>query len=155
MESTTAGQARIKTKAYHYKASLEWTHARSGVTDADGKPSINVSSPPEFRGEEGVWTPEDFFVAAINACTMTTFLSFAEREKLEIEGYRSEADGTLEMDEGTFRFTRVVVRPTILVRDESRVAATLELMHKAHEKCLIANSVRSVVEVETRIEVLG
>jgi len=34
---------------------------------SSGKPSFRVASPPEFRGEEHVWTPEDLFVAHVES----------------------------------------------------------------------------------------
>ncbi|MBI3191832.1 MAG: OsmC family protein, partial [Pedosphaera parvula] len=54
---------------------------------------FRVASPPEFKGEAGVWTPEDLFVAAVNVCTMTTFAAFAQRLNLPVLSYRCEAEG--------------------------------------------------------------
>ncbi len=145
----------VRHKSFKYHTAVEWTSGRSGRIEATDKPAIDVSSPPEFRGEAGVWTPEDLFVAAVNTCTMTTFLALAEKAGFETVGYRSDAEGTLEFSDGSFRFTRVVVRPTILVADQNAIFTAMELIEKAHDKCLVANSIRAEVEVEPRIDVLG
>jgi organic hydroperoxide reductase OsmC/OhrA len=112
-----------------------------------------VASPPEFKGHPGFWTPEDLLVAAVNSCTMMTFLSAAAREKIALASYEADAQGTLETAEGTFRFTRVVLRPRIVVaREEDRERAA-SAFRKAEAGCLVTSSLTTVVEGEPRIEV--
>lgn len=149
--SSTIGT--VKHKTFTYRASVQWLEKRSGLLGSGGKPEIRVSSPPEFKGEEGVWSPEDLFVAAVNICTMTTFLAFAQKKELPLERYASTAEGTLAFQDGSYRFTHVVVRPTIVVRDESSVDAAKTIIHDAHEKCLISNSIMGDVTVEPEIQV--
>ncbi|MHB9001974.1 MAG: OsmC family protein [Thermoanaerobaculia bacterium] len=78
----------------------------------------------EFYGEAGTWTPEDLFVASLEICTMTSFLALAQRHHLPIEEYESHAEGTLESFEGAYRFTRVTLRPRIVIADGSAVRQT-------------------------------
>lgn len=146
-----AGEPQFKPKTYSYSTDVKWVGARAGQLESEGKPAFRVASPPEFKGEAGVWSPEDLFVASVNICTMTTFLSMAERAKLSLSSYTSTAQGTLELVEGSFRFTRIVIRPQV------RVAADLvgqaeKLMHDAHAKCLISNSMKCEVRVEATVE---
>src|SRR5687768_10816971 len=108
-----ASAAGMRPKSYTYHTRVEWAGARAGQLHAEGKPSFRVASPPEFKGEAGVWSPEDLFVASVNICTMATFLSFAERAKLALSSYSSTAEGTLELVDGGFRFTRIVVKPVL------------------------------------------
>jgi organic hydroperoxide reductase OsmC/OhrA len=68
---------------------------------ADGKPNVDVATPADFGGHEGVWGPEDLFAAAVNCCIMTTFLYYQAKEGVELVSYRSSAEGILEFgDEG-------------------------------------------------------
>ena len=60
---------------------------------AAGKPDLEVSSPPEFKGEAGIWTPEDLFVGALNACILMTFVAFATQKGLEFASYECRAEG--------------------------------------------------------------
>jgi hypothetical protein len=70
-------EAKIKGHTYH--TAVRWTGEKRGVSTANGKPPIDVATPPEFQGHEGIWSPEDLFVSSVNACVMMTFLAFAER----------------------------------------------------------------------------
>ncbi len=95
MEST--GQAAVHARTFTYRTSTTWLDGRSGMLSSDGKPSIRVASPPEFKGEPNVWTPEDMFVASVEICHMATFISFAARQSLPVTSYRSHANGVLEL----------------------------------------------------------
>jgi organic hydroperoxide reductase OsmC/OhrA len=153
LETKAPVPPKVRHKSFTYRTSADWTSGRSGVLGATGKPALAVSSPPEFKGEAGRWTPEDLFVASIDLCTMTTFVSFAQRLNLPLLGYRSEAEGLLEFLDGGYRFTRVVLRPTITLAEPAAVEPAAKAMRDAHEACLIGRSVRAEVVVEPRIEV--
>jgi len=140
----------IRPKSYTYQTRVEWAGARAGQLHAEGKPTFRVASPPEFKGEAGVWSPEDLFVSSVNVCTMTTFLSFAERAKLVLASYASTAEGTLELADGSFRFTRIVIKPQLRVQAD-QVEQARKLMHDAHAKCLVSNSMRCEVVVELTV----
>lgn len=142
----------MKHKRFEYDTNVKWIKGREGTIRAPGRPEMTFGSPPEFGGEKGVWTPEDFFVAAINSCTMTTFLALAEREGLQLVSYESDATGLLEYLEG-YQFTRVTLRLRIEIDDESQKELAERLIEKAHDRCLIGNSVRSDVIIEPTITV--
>ncbi len=144
-------QSKPKYKSFHYSTNLRWVGDRAGMMNAEGKPEFRVASPPEFKGEEGVWTPEDLFVAAVETCTMTTFLAFAYRKKLPLKSYESKAEGKLEFVDGGYRFTRVILKPVIVVSSADAIDEAQKIIHTAHEKCLIANSIRAEVEIEPEI----
>lgn len=140
-----------RPRSYTYSTNVRWTGARAGELSALGKPSLKVASPPEFKGEAGVWTPEDLFVASVNMCTLTTFVSMAERAGLRIASYASDAEGLLEIVDGSFRFTKITIRPRITVADASQVEQTKSVLMESHTKCLVSNSMRSTVVVEPTV----
>jgi len=146
METTTQPIKKFKTFTYH--TGVEWKSERQGYLRSDGKPDIDVSSPPEFKGLPGVWTPEDFFVASVEICTMSTFLSFGGRKGIPLKSYKSSAEGILENLDGKYRFTRVVVKPEIVVESSWTKEQVMEVVHQAHDHCLIANSVTATVLIE-------
>jgi organic hydroperoxide reductase OsmC/OhrA len=152
---TTSDSAppKVRHKSFTYRTASQWTSGRSGVVTSEGKHAVLASSPPEFKGEPGRWTPEDLFVAAIDLCTMTTFTAFAQRLKIPVISYQSEAEGTLEFVDDGYRFTRVVLRPRIMVAEPAAVATAEKAMHDAHESCLVARSVRAEVTIEPTIGV--
>ncbi len=137
-----------KSKVYHYRTTVKWTEQRKGVISCDGKPEVQVATPPEFKGHEGIWSPEDLFVASANICLMTTFLAVAERAGLAFSAYESAAEGRLELVEGKFQFTAITIRPSITVKSGDDTAQAKELIEKAERNCLISNSMKATVSLE-------
>ena len=49
----------VTHKTFTYETFSEWVGAKAATFSSVGKPTFRVASPPEFRGEKNVWTPED------------------------------------------------------------------------------------------------
>lgn len=138
----------VRSKVYLYQTTVRWTEQRKGVISCAGKPEVEVATPPEFKGHEGIWSPEDLFVASANVCLMTTFLAVAERAGLAFLAYESEAEGRLESVEGKFQFTAITIKPTITVESDADTGKAKELIEKAEANCLISNSMKATVTLE-------
>lgn len=138
----------IRAKSFRYVTSVRWTGEKKGAMTVAGKPPVEVATPPEFKGHEGIWSPEDLYVAAVNSCILTTFLAFAGRAGLAFEEYESEAEGLLEFMDNRFVFTKIVVRPRIALRAGEEQAKAEEILHKAERNCLVSNSIRTEVVLE-------
>lgn len=143
----------VRAKSFTFRTGVEWTRGATGVLKAEGKPPLTVSAPPEFRGEPGIWTPEELFVASVEVCLMSMFLSFAAKKNLPLVAYRSHSNGVLESVDGEYRFTRVVIFPTITVAAAAEEAEVLTVLRDAERHCLVANSIASIVEVTPTIMV--
>ncbi|MFW9992517.1 MAG: OsmC family protein [Candidatus Odinarchaeota archaeon] len=139
---------------YEYDVSVKWTDGRKGELKVEGKTSLVVATPPEFKGPEGFYSPEDLFVAAELSCFMTTFLAMAEKVKAEFTSYDSSATGTLERDESGFRFTKIVLRPVITIEEEVKKPPVEKALNLAKKYCLISRSINSEVVLEPEITVL-
>ena len=142
----------VAQKIFSYRTTTEWL-GRKDVRFAatqDKKPFI-VTAPPEFRGKPGEWTPEELFVGSIETCLMLTFASLVEKHHLPVEAYTSEAAGVLEFADGAYRFTRVTIKPTIVVNDATAAPKVLKLIEAANRDCLISNSVITSVVVEPSV----
>lgn len=142
----------VRSKVYTYRTSVKWTEQKKGMITCEGKPDIQVATPPEFKGHEGIWSPEDLFVAAANVCLMTTFLSVAERAGLVFTSFQSEADGRLELVDGKFQVTTIVLRPHLTLAAGSDAGKAKELLEKAEANCLISHSMKTRVCLEPIIE---
>jgi len=93
--------------------------------------------------------PEQLFVASLSACHMLWFVSLASTMKLVVNRYVDEAEGVLEKNsEGRRAMTRITLRPAVEFAVPPSPAILAELHHEAHEKCFIANSVRTEVIVK-------
>ena len=134
-----------------YQTSVQWSTRRKGKLATEGMPSIEVATPPEFPGgHPGIWSPEHLFVGAAEVCLMTTFLSIAEKSKLEFLNYVSEAVGTLEKTESGFQVTKIIIRPVVTVSHEADIDRAVKLLEKAEKHCLISNSMKTEVGIEPK-----
>lgn len=141
----------VRSKVYTYRTAVKWTEQRKGTITCEGKPDIQVATPPEFKGHEGIWSPEDLYVASANICLMTTFLAVAERAGFAFTSYHCEAEGRLELVEGKFQVTVITLRPQIVLQSGSDAAKAKELIEKAEANCLISNSMKTRITLEPTI----
>ena len=144
-------------------ATIEWegqggfrenSYSRAHVWRFDGGAVVAASSSPHVvplpMSDPAAVDPEEALVASASSCHMLWFLHLARDAGFEVARYRDEAVGTMAKDErGRMAMTRLVLRPVIVFAGAEPDAATLaRLHHDAHEKCFIANSLRSEIVVE-------
>jgi organic hydroperoxide reductase OsmC/OhrA len=134
-------------KVFRFESDLAWTREKECTVCAPGKPEIQLSSPPEFKGRAGVWTPEDMFVASINVCTLMTFLAYARHKNLGLAGYESSVEGVLEYSKGKYRFTEITLHPHVTVKSQGEVELAGQILRDAHDNCLISNSIVAQVKL--------
>ncbi len=139
---------------YFYDTEVQWAGGRRlGQVHANGLPAVTFSTPPEFKGEAGFWTPEHLFVASAEACLMATFLGIAENSHLPVVSYRSSARGKLESVAGLgLRFTEIAIFPEVEIEAAHRQKAE-QVMRKAETSCLIASSMNVGLRVEPKFVV--
>ncbi len=143
----------FRPKSFSYRSAVEWLGEKRGRLTAAGLPPLEVATPPEFKGHPGLWPPEHLLVSAVNACIMTTFLAIAERHRVEFLSYESEAEGTVEMIQGKFMFSRVQVHPRVSVQRREMAADVKRAIEGAEKRCLISLSLRSEVVVRPEVVV--
>jgi len=134
-------------KVFRFESDVAWTKEKECTVCASDKPEIQLSSPPEFKGLAGVWTPEDMFVASVNVCTLMTFLAYAKHKNLGLAGYESSVEGVLEYSNGKYRFTEITVHPHVTVKTQEEVALARKILQDAHDNCLITNSIVAQVKI--------
>ena len=110
-----------------------------------------MSSPREFKGNPSEWSAEDLFIAAVEICHMQTFLAYAAQHSVQVVSYTSHANGVLEYIDGDYRFTRIVIFPTIGIPAAGAETVVHGLLREAEKHCLVANSIASIVEVNPTI----
>lgn len=140
---------------HFYEVSVNWKADRKGTLSSPVlETAIEVATPPQFpKGIEGIWSPEHLFVAAVNSCLMTTFLSFAENSNLHFETFSSKAIGKLEMVEGKYMISEIKLIPIITIAEKGSEEKTKRILKKLESNCLISNSVRSKIIVESVVKV--
>ncbi len=147
------GDGKSRVKKFFYKTGVTWQREKKALLSSLDKPDIKIATPPEFRGHPGIWTPEDLFVSSVNSCIMTTFLYYAEKERIEFLSYESQAEGILEMTDGQLMFSEIKIMPRISVKSADDVERVNSLIKLSEKTCLISNSIKCRVEVIPEIKV--
>jgi organic hydroperoxide reductase OsmC/OhrA len=145
----------VRPKEFHFPVTVEWLRERRVAAHVEGKPAIEITSPPVFQGSDpATWSPEDFFVAAAASCLAVTFTGLAARAGLAYTSLRIDGDGVAgKRSDGRFGFTRLLLRLELETdpRDEARALA-----EEAERTCLVSASldlpVETVIEVRRRSE---
>jgi len=144
-----------RTATYH--TTVRWTGEHRGQVIMGNGPELEFSAPPDAHGHAGVLTPEDAFVAAANTCVMLMFIWAAERFKLALLSYECRTEGTkvIELDR-TEIFSRLVFHPVIHVGAGNEPPAVVEArtrraLASAQKYSLVANSVKSSIDIEPEI----
>jgi len=150
-----------KMEVHYYNVDINWENNRKGILcspELNKKNSIciEVATPPEFpKGMEGIWSPEHLFVASLSGCLMTTFLAIAENSTLEFKSFYCHAIGKLEMENGRMLMSEILLKPTVVIRDEAFRSKAARILKKAEDACLIAHSVKSKITMEIDIQVIN
>ena len=141
---------------YFYRTEVEWTGERHGDLRAPVLPNRQVDAPPEFKGHDGVWTPEHLFVASVNTCFMTTFLAIAENSKLEVVSFKADAKGKLEKLDGQgFMMTEITLHPKLVISHARDAERANRILEKAEKHCLISNSIKTETKLEPEVSFAG
>ena len=136
-----------------YNIALEWTgnagsgtlnyksYERSHTIQAKGKQIIFGSSDPAFRGNPTEYNPEELFTAALSSCHMLWYLHLCAVNNIVVLEYTDSSIGTMEeADDGSGKFSEVLLQPIVTVKEESMVAKANELHHEANKMCFLARS---------------
>lgn len=150
---------------HRFEATLRWTGAQRGPTatyegydralrvEFDGKPPMELSAAPPFRGDGAVHNPEDLLVAALSACHALSYLALCARKGVRVVAYEDRAIG--ELGHGapgkTLHFHEAVLRPHVTIDATSDLALAEKLHERAHEECFIAASVNFPVRCEAEV----
>ncbi len=152
-QATTA--TGVRPKEFHFPLSVEWIGERRVAARVEGKPAIEITPPPVFRGTDpSTWSPEDFFVAAAASCLAVTFTGLAVRAGLTYASLRVDGDGVAgRRPDGRFGFTRLLLRLEVET-DLADQAQARALAEEAEKTCLVSASldlpIETVIEVRQR-----
>lgn len=140
-----------------YNVDLNWLGARKGIMSSpELDSSIEVVTPPEFdQGIAGIWSPEHLFTSAVLSCFMTTFLAIADYSKLSYVKFHCKAEGILEKVDGKYLMTEINLKSDLRISDPSQLDKAERILHKAEKACLISNSIKSQVNLDTNVSVVG
>lgn len=151
----------------NYSAVIEWTrgsqvfsdhrYSRGHVWKFDGGVEVPASSSPSVvplpMSVAAAVDPEEAFLASLSSCHMLWFLDLAARRGFCIDRYSDQAEGKMGRDvSGKIAMLTVLLRPEVVFSGANLpdAEAIKALHHEAHERCFIANSVKTQVTCEPR-----
>ena len=148
-----------------YDVQVRWSRGDAVFTDNrysrahtwhfDGGIEVPASSSPHvvrlpFSVAAAV-DPEEAFIASISSCHMLWFLSVAAAAGWRVDRYADGAVGVMGKNAaGKTAVTVVTLHPHVTFSGEKLPSReqVLELHHKAHDECFIANSVTTDIRCE-------
>jgi organic hydroperoxide reductase OsmC/OhrA len=147
--------------AHSYDVQIRWSRGDAMFTDNrysrahswhfDGGIEVPASSSPHVvrvpLSNAAAVDPEEAFVASISSCHLLWFLSIAAGKGLRVDRY---VDGAVGIMGKNAAGTLVTLHPQVTFSGEKLPshAEILELHHKAHDECFIANSVTTDIRCE-------
>jgi organic hydroperoxide reductase OsmC/OhrA len=147
----------------HYYSKLVWSGGALGPTDSvetysrefraeiDGKPPLRGSADPAFHGDPALHNPEDLLMIALPSCHMLSYLAVCAHAGIAVVSYEDSAVGTLARRDGRVKFVDALLRPRVVVEEGSDIARARALHEKAHNICIIVNSVNFPVRHEAEV----
>lgn len=129
-------------------------YSRKHLISFDGGISIAGSANPEVvrppLGAIDAADPEELVCAAIGSCHMLYFLDFTRRAGFNIESYEDNPIAIMgKNDAGKTALISITLHPKVkFIGDAPNHEQMHELHHKAHDYCIIANSLACPVTIE-------
>ncbi|MGC1955516.1 MAG: OsmC family protein, partial [Gammaproteobacteria bacterium] len=140
---------------------VDGRYSRKHVLRFDGGIEVAGSASPHvvplpYSATDAI-DPEEAFVSSLSSCHMLWFLSMAASQGFIVDKYHDVAEGKMEKhSDGKLMISLVTLRPAVKFSgDRHPTSSELErLHHEAHDRCFIANSVRSEVRCVPRQDAL-
>ena len=117
----------------------------------EGKPPLRGSADPAFHGDPMLYNPEDLLLSALSACHMLSYLAVCAHAGIVILSYEDTVVGTLARRDGRVRFVDALLRPKVVLEPGSDIKKAKALHEKAHDICVIVNSVNFPVRHEAEV----
>jgi organic hydroperoxide reductase OsmC/OhrA len=159
--TTDAGPGPTHT----YRCGLRWSGSTAvgyahydrthRVTVPPTAGELTLSGDPAFGGDGALLNPEQLLVLAASSCQCLSFLAVAARARLDVVAYTDDAEGVMPENDPPVRITRIVLRPHIVLAADATDAAVGRVPHLlevGHRECYIANSVKTEIVIEPRVE---
>ena len=134
-----------------YRVSARGAGQGRVVLETAGVEPLESSPPVEFDGPGDRWSPETLLLAALADCFVFTFRAVARAAKLEWSELAVSLEGTLDRPERISQFTAFALHATLTVAPGTDVDAAKAALERSEKGCLISNSLKAPVHLETEV----
>lgn len=132
---------------HRYSASLSRTFASRARIEGSPRPALHNSQAQE--GDAAAWSPERMLLSSLGLCMLTTFEVFAARDGIEVMSWDAKISGTVEQTPEGRMFTSIVMELEMDL--DGCVDHLEETLEDAKQYCLVLNSLRVPVVIETQV----
>ena len=134
-----------------YEASSSGAPAGPVMVASPRLEPLSTAPPKEFGGPGDRWSPETLLVASVANCFVLTLRAVARAAGLRWLGLECRVEGVLERVDGITQFSRFVTHARLTVPHGTDEVAARQLLERAEQGCLIANSLRGARHLEAAI----
>jgi organic hydroperoxide reductase OsmC/OhrA len=113
--------------------------------------ALELSNDPSLGGDAGLLDPEQLVLAAAASCQLLSFLAVAARARVDVIGYRDDAEARMSTDR-PHRIATITLRPAIRATGTTG-KRILHLVEVAHRECYVANSLSTPVDVVATVQI--
>ncbi len=138
------------TEEISFKNQVTWTEGAKGEIAFPSDHSIEFALPAEFGGVGGFLSPEDIYVAAANACVLTTTIARAKKHDVTLLSYKSEASGVLERVGAGREMTKIEIK--VRLAADSDPEKIMEMLADVAGRVPVIRSMSTSVSIDFEVE---
>ena len=126
---------------YRFPVEIVWPGGKRVMASVPGKPSVEIATPPEFKGTHpDQWSSEDFLVAAVASCYAVTLITIAERREIPLHALAITAEGAVGRDDTEpFGFRDIDLR-VVAATEPGREDDLCKAAVRAEDNCLVSSA---------------
>ncbi|MFW9909051.1 MAG: OsmC family protein [Candidatus Thorarchaeota archaeon] len=140
---------------HRYELKSRWVREKIVSLQAAGKPVLEIATPLDFWPESpsDMYSPEDLFLGSAVSCFGASIHGVANRYHVEFLDFQVKGTGTLMKGEHGWVFEKITLDVEILVESEENISKMEKVAQRAHEYCIVANSMKCPVNLNYRIRI--
>ena len=139
-------------KRFTHKTVVTWNEEKKKLQCSLGRRTIEIAISPESKKHEGMWTPEELFVASVEGFIKDAFVDSAKKSGFEFMSYKSKTNGVVEKVEDRPMFTEIKIWPQIVVALSGQIEKAKKLVELAGKNCFISNFITCKISIYPEIK---
>ena len=144
---------RNENKRVAHKVVVTWDDEKKAFLCSLGEKTIEIAASPESKKHEGIWTPEELFIASVEGFLKDAFVKYAKRNNFDFLSYESKAEGTIGKIGDRLMFSEIKLKPKIAVSSNGQIGKAKELINLAEKNCFMSNFITAKITVTPEIKV--
>jgi len=142
-----------KNRKGTHRAVVRWDKEKEVFLCSFGRNTIEIAESSECKKREGVWTPEELFIASIEGFLKDAFIDQAKRNNLDFLNYESKVEGIITKVKGKLTFSEIKIRPRITVSSNQQIEKAIELIELAEKDCFKSDFITAKITVYPEIRI--